>query len=81
VERDVLSRLLVADESGVRARDGAAVSVEVLKEAGLSAREIRELMEKLEAPEHPDFELDLSRMRSAEDLAKKMSKAVPGNFE
>ncbi len=65
----------------MRAQDGAAVSGEALKEAGLSAREIRELVEKLEAPEHPDFELDLSTMRSAEDLAKKMSKAVPGSFE
>jgi len=81
VERDVLSRLLVADENGVRARDGAAVSGEELREAGLSAREIRELVEKLEAPDHPDFELDLAKMRSADDMAKKMSKAVPGNFE
>jgi thymidylate synthase (FAD) len=81
VERDVLSRILVADENGVRARDGAAVSGDALKEAGLSAREIRELVEKLATPDHPDFELDLSTMRSAEDLAKKMSKAVPGSFE
>jgi len=81
VERDVLSRLLVADEAGVRARDGAVVSGDALKEAGLSAREIRELVEKLEAPDHPDFELDLAKMRSADDMAKKMSKAVPGTFE
>jgi thymidylate synthase (FAD) len=81
IEREVLARLLEADERGVRARDGAAVSTEALKEAGLSAREVRELVDKLSAPGHPDFELDLSTMRPAQELAEKMSKAVPGTFE
>jgi thymidylate synthase (FAD) len=80
-ERDVLSRLVTADEHGVRARDGAAVDKDGLREAGLSNREIQELVEKLEAPERPDFELDLSTMMSGEEVAAKMYEAVPGEFE
>jgi thymidylate synthase (FAD) len=82
VERNVLSRLVRAsDDDGLAARDGAAVSRAAMEEAGLSAREVRELIEKLEAPDHPDFELDLSSMMSAEDVSAKMYQAVPGSFE
>ena len=43
---------------------------------------IVELVEKLTSPERPDFELDLTCMRSAEDVGKEMAEAVPGtNFE
>ncbi len=80
-EREVLSNLLVADEVGVRAREGAGASVDELKAAGLSPREIRELAEKLEAPVAQDFELDLPAMRSAEEMEKDMYEAVPGSFE
>jgi thymidylate synthase (FAD) len=78
VEREALAKLLDASPDGVRARDGAAVSRAELTQLGLSAREIAELEEKLQPPERPDFELDLSRMRSAEDVAKEMDAAVPG---
>jgi thymidylate synthase (FAD) len=80
-ERDVLSRLVEASDPGVSARNGAAVSTKEMKEAGLSPREIRELAEKLQAPDRPDFELDLSRMRSAQEVAAEMYEAVPGDFE
>ncbi len=80
-EREVLSALVAADESGVRARDGAAASIDDLKAAGLSGREIRELAEKLQAPAPEDFALDLSAMESAEVMEKKMYEAVPGSFE
>jgi thymidylate synthase (FAD) len=80
-ERHVLSRLVVADEGGVRARDGAVVGKDALKEAGLSNREIHELVEKLETPARSDFELDLSTMMSGEEVAAKMYEAVPGDFE
>ena len=43
--------------------------------------EIREFVEKLQAPERPDFELDLTRMRSAEVVAAEMYEAVPSDFE
>lgn len=80
-ERDVLSRLVAAEDGGLAAREGATVSTEQMKEAGLSPREVRELAEKLEAPRRPDFELDLSAMRSADEVAEKMYQAVPGTFE
>jgi thymidylate synthase (FAD) len=80
-ERDVLSRLVEADDGGLSARAGAAVSPEQMKEAGLSPREIRELVEKLGAPGCPDFELDVSRFRSAEEVAAEMYEAVPGDFQ
>jgi thymidylate synthase (FAD) len=80
-ERDVLSRLVEAKEGGISARAGAAVTPDDMKGAGLSPREIRELVEKLQAPERPDFELDLSRFRSADDVAAEMYEAVPGDFQ
>ena len=81
-ERDVLSRLVESDEDGgLRARTGAAVSQEDLKEAGLSPREARELSDKLAKPERPDFELDLTTMRSAEEVAAEMYEAALGSFE
>ncbi|GMV04039.1 MAG: hypothetical protein AMXMBFR53_03200 [Gemmatimonadota bacterium] len=80
-ERDVLSRLLTADDAGVRVREGGSVSAEALAEAGLSKREVAELAEKLQAPDRPDFELDLSTMQTAETVAAKMFQAVPGSFE
>jgi thymidylate synthase (FAD) len=76
-ERRALARLVDADEDGVRAREGAVLSGAQLAELGLSGREIRELTEKLAAPGHPDFELDLGRMRSAEEVATEMQQAVP----
>jgi len=81
VERQVLSRLLTADVGGIRVKDGSAVVADELKELGLSNREITELVDKLQAPEKPDFELDLSTMETAEDMAAAMYEAVPGNFE
>jgi thymidylate synthase (FAD) len=80
-ERDVLSRLLVADDAGVHAREGVSVTPDELKALGLSPREVRELGEKLQSPGHPDFELDPSTMRTAEDVAKEMYEAAPGSFE
>ena len=77
-ERDVLTRLVRAGEDSVRALEGAALSRQELGELGLSAREIAELIEKLDAPARPDFELDLARMRTVEDVAREMAEAVPG---
>ncbi len=80
-ERVVLSRLVDTADEGLTAKDGAAVSKDEMKEAGLSPREVRELVEKIQAPERPDFDLDLSRMRSAEDVAAEMYEAVPSDFD
>lgn len=81
VERDVLSRLVSSSDDGLQARPGAAVSVDEMKEAGLSAREVSELIEKLQAPDHPDFDLDLSTMKSADEMAAQMYEAVPSSFD
>jgi len=78
---EVLARLVESSDDGITARDSAGVTADEMKEMGLSAREIRELVEKVQAPDHPDFELDLSTMRSADEIAETMYEAVPGNFE
>jgi len=80
-EREVLSQLVDSDDGGLEARNGATVSTDVMRKAGLSPREIQELSEKLLAPERPDFELDLTRMRSAEVVAAEMYEAVPSDFD
>lgn len=81
VERQILSRLVEESDDGISAREGARLSSAEMKDAGLSPREIRELIEKLDAPDHPDFELDLSTMQSADEMAAKMYEAVPSSFE
>ncbi len=80
-ERLVLSRLVRASGDGIEAVDGASAGAEEMKEAGLSPREIRELMEKIEAPDRPDFTLDMGAMKSAEVMAAEMYEAVPSSFE
>ena len=80
-ERSILSRLVDGTDGTLRARDGASASTGEMKEAGLSAREIRELIEKVQAPARPDFDLDMSRMRRAEDVAAEMYEAVPSDFD
>ena len=80
-ERDILSRIVTASDESVSARVGASVTKDEMKKAGLSPREIRELVEKLQAPDRPDFELDLARFRSAEEVAAEMYEAVPGEFQ
>jgi len=72
-----LARLVEADEDGLRARDGVVVRAADLESEGLSAREVRELIGKLSALDRPDFELDLSTMRSGEEVQKEMLSAVP----
>ena len=62
--------------------DGLATSTEELSaadlsKAGLSGREARELIDKLAPVARPDFSLDLSQMRSPEDMAGRMAEAVP----
>jgi len=79
VERQILSQLVEGSDDSIGARDGASVTFDEMKTMGLSPREGRELMEKLEAPGHPDFDLDLSTMSSADEMAEKMYEAVPNS--
>ena len=76
-ERAALARLLATDDDGVSTRDGARLSTDDLGEVGLSPREAREFAAKLEAPAEMDFELDLTRMRPAEEVEAEMAEAVP----
>ena len=80
-ELAVLAELLdaVPDDSGgsIGPRDTPALDTGALRDRGLSGREIRELIDKLQPAEAPDFELDLSRMQSAEVMGERMQAAVP----
>jgi thymidylate synthase (FAD) len=80
-EMEALRQLVdvVADNDGTRlaARSGAALDPAAMAGLGLSKREVAELAEKLQPVEVPDFELDLSRMVSAEEMGEKMQAAVP----
>jgi thymidylate synthase (FAD) len=71
-----LRSLLSTDGNVLRARDGT-LDMGGMEGHGLSAREARELLQKLRERSVPDFELDLSRMRPAEEIAARMSDAVP----
>ena len=79
-ELAALSRLLQPQGDGVSVRPGAQLGKDEMTELGLSPREIREFAEKLHPRDRPDFELDLARMRPAEEVAREMAKAVP-SFE
>jgi thymidylate synthase (FAD) len=77
-EREAVARLLEARDEGIGVREGGgALDAAALAETGLSPREIRELQEKLSPEPLPDFELDLSEMRTAEEVSEEMAKAVP----
>jgi thymidylate synthase (FAD) len=81
-EMNVLRALLEVDGEGVRPRDGSSgLTAEDFKELGLAPREAREFIEKLHPVEIPDYELDLSLMRRAEELAAELEEAVSGSFE
>ena len=80
-ERRALAALLEPRGDGVAVREGASLDEARLEELGLSPREVREFIDKLQPPERPDFELDMASMRSAEEMATRMYEAVPGSFE
>lgn len=80
-ERQALARLLEVDEGSVRARAESGLDGAALADCGLSPREAREFLDKLRPSERPDFELDLSMMQSADEMARRMYEAVPGSFD
>ncbi len=77
MERMALAELLDFGPEGVRTGSEGALSDERLRGLGLSPREIREFKSKLDVGEPPSFDLDLSLMRSAEDVGREMYEAVP----
>ncbi len=82
-ELELLSRLLHAGNEGTLEprSDAGTLDAAAMEGAGLSPREVREFLEKLTPRPRPDFELDLARMRSAEEMSAVMEGAVPGDFE
>jgi thymidylate synthase (FAD) len=80
-ELESLRAMIEASDVGLRVRDGASLDIDALKASGLSQREALELIDKLKPAERPDFELDLSKMKSAEEFQSRMQAAVPGDFE
>ena len=77
-ERSALAQLVRAEGDRLAVREGAsAVSRTELANLGLSGREFRELLAKVEAPERPDFDLDLAAMRDAAEMEERMQAAVP----
>jgi hypothetical protein len=62
---------------GLAAKGGAKLDAGGLEKLGLAKREARELLDKLGATDVPDFELDLSKAKSAEFFAEEFAKAVP----
>ncbi len=83
MELDALATLLAPGEDGGLAvrRGRDALGFEELRAMGMAPREVRELVAKIRRRTPPDFDLDLSRFRSAADVAREMHEAVPGNFE
>lgn len=82
MELKVLRHLLRATEHGLSVRDGReSLALDALERFGLTAREGHELIAKLRDEERPDFELDLSRMRSAAEIEAAMQAAVPGALD
>ncbi|HVJ20169.1 MAG TPA: FAD-dependent thymidylate synthase [Polyangiaceae bacterium] len=78
MELDVLRKLIKTGEGTLEPRAGAsALGLGELESAGLAKREIRELFDKLQNVEVPDFELDLSQAQSAESFAERFARAVP----
>ena len=83
MEIEALARLLEPDEDGGLAVRGGRdrLGFDELREMGMAPREVRELAGKIRRRKVPDFDLDLSRFRTAEDVAAEMHEAVPGNYE
>ena len=75
-ERAALAELVRPDNNTLRST-GDSLDVNQLAAHGLSKREIREFLGKLTVPERPDYALDLSAMRSAEDVRRETDAAVP----
>ncbi len=75
MELDALRRLIKTSDGGLQA--SGSLSASDLEGQGLSKREVRELLAKLEPADVPDFELDLSQAKSSEYFAERFAKAVP----
>ena len=76
MELDALRKLVQVQDGGLKGRAGT-LSPADLDQLGLAKREIIELLSKLESMSVPDYELDVSKAKSAEWFASECQKAVP----
>jgi thymidylate synthase (FAD) len=76
MEIEVLTRVMRRHDRQLDVQAGV-IDERQLTAAGLSKREIDELLSKLAAPSVPDFALDLSQARPAEYFAERFAAAVP----
>jgi thymidylate synthase (FAD) len=76
MELDALRKLVQVEDGGLSAQAGSLSPAE-LDGLGLAKREIVELLQKLEPKATPDYELDVTRAKSAEWFASEFQKAVP----
>ncbi|HVR64221.1 MAG TPA: FAD-dependent thymidylate synthase [Polyangia bacterium] len=78
LELDALRSLVAGGAAEIAPRPGAAaLSRAALLERGLAAREIDELVAKLQPASRPDFELDLSQAKTAAEFEARFAAAVP----
>jgi thymidylate synthase (FAD) len=78
LELDALRSLVSGSAEGIAPRaDSAPLSRAALLERGLAAREIDELVAKLQPAARPDFELDLSQAKAPAEFEARFAAAVP----
>lgn len=76
MELDAVRRL-VRVEGDSLAAEGGRLDQKALEGLGLSAREVRELFQKLASRTVPDFELDIASAVPGEAFAERFARAVP----
>ncbi|MDX2050802.1 MAG: FAD-dependent thymidylate synthase [Polyangiaceae bacterium] len=77
MELEALRGLLSATEAGIVPKAGAHADATKLAALGLSGRELRELVQKLEPAPRVDFELDLSQAKGPGFFSERFAAAVP----
>jgi thymidylate synthase (FAD) len=76
MELDVLRALIAGEDGGLAASEGSLSRLD-MESKGLSRREIDELLQVMQPASVPDFELDLSKAKSAEHFERESAAAVP----
>ena len=66
----------LVQDGGLKGTAGTLSPAE-LDQLGLAKREITELLQKLEPASVPDYELDVSKAKTAEWFSSEFQKAVP----
>jgi thymidylate synthase (FAD) len=78
MELDALRRLVRVSDTGISAEQARQLGPDALAELGLSRREVEELATKLRPRAVPDYTLDVSQAKTADEFAERFARAVPG---